>query len=89
MVSEQVIQDLEEMSRISGAASITGNGGAVGEDAEASRSAKVTGESSITVNLPILIKLNYPLRSKRMQLYLEANGLWDAVRSETIIGAVP
>ena len=89
------------MSRSSGAVSSSSAVRAAGDDAEGPRSARVAGESSITVNLPILSKLNYPVWSKRMQLHLEANGLWDAVRADAverrrdhlalsvIIGAVP
>ena len=89
------------MSRSFVAVSSSGAVGAAGDDAEGPRSARVAGESSITTNLPILSKLNYPLWSKRMQLHLEANGLWDAVRADAverrrdhlalfvIIGAVP
>ena len=50
-------------------------------EGELSRIVRITGESSIVVNLPILTKLNYHLWSKRMQVHLKANGLWDAVQA--------
>ena len=70
------------MSRASGEAFVTGGNGAAGGEGELSRTARIAGESSIVVNLPILTKSNYPLWSKRMQVHLETNGLWDAVQAD-------
>ena len=70
------------MSRASGEASVTGRNNAARGEGELSRTARIARESSIVVNLPILTKSNYPLWSKRMQVHLEGNGLWDAVQAD-------
>ena len=79
--SLELDQEIEKMSRASGEASVTGGNGVAGGEGELSRIVRITRESSIVVNLPILTKLNYHLWSKRMQVHLEVNGLWDAVQA--------
>ena len=56
----------------------------MGGDGETSKMARIAGESSGMVSLLIMSKSNYPLWSKRMQVHLEANGLWDAVKSDGV-----
>ena len=80
--SLELDQEIEKMSRASGEALVTGGNGVARGEGELSRTARIVGESSIVVNLPILTKSNYPLWSKRMQVHLEANGLWDAVQAD-------